>query len=236
MFERLRRLPPARRPTYFAIYPEWFPYLQSSGVLGPEIFRAHLGYNTICGEDDKVVYPAEWIDVTPADSVVLPHPELQGKTLRDAFDLAWLEDEKRHEWKPYGYEYDDKRSDWKRRPSVLFRDVLRQYSYADRPTRPVTDAGRTVFGWDRFRVGVVPGKDAVLVMRTDAWYANRLTVTVDGTSAGVWTVARSDTVWIEPSFRIRGDFIRRPRPVIEIRREDPKDGGDFAPFHYWIYQ
>jgi hypothetical protein len=236
MFERLRRLPPARRPTYFAIYPEWFPYLQSSGVLGPEIFRAHLGYNTICGGDDQVVYPAEWIDVTPADSVVLPHPELRGKTLRDTFDLAWLEDEKRHAWQPYGYDYDEKRADWKNHASLLVRDVLRQYSYADRPTRPVTDAGRKVFGWDRFRMAVVPGKEAVLIMRTDAWYANRLTVKVDGTTAGVWTVARSDTVWIEPSFRIRGDLIRRERPVIEIRREDPKDGGDFAPFHYWIYQ
>jgi len=236
MFERLRRLPPARRPTYFAIYPEWFPYLQSSGVLGAEIFRAHLNYNTICGEDDKVVYPAEWIDVTPADSVVLPHPEIQGKTLRDTFDLAWLEDEKRHGWTPYGYEYDDKRSDWKNHASVLLRDVLRQYSYADRPTRPVTDAGRKVFGWDRFRVRVVPGKDAVLIMRTDAWYANRLTVTVDGAAAGVWNVARSDTVWIEPSFRIPGGLIRRERPSIELRRQDPKDGGDFAPFHYWVYQ
>jgi len=236
MFERLRRLPPARRPTYFAIYPEWFPYLQSSGVLGPEIFRAHLGYNTICGEDDKVVYPATWIDVTPADSVVLPHPEIQGMKLRDTFDLAWLEDEKKHDWTPYGYEYDDKRSDWKSRPSVLFRDVLRQYSYADRPTRPVTDAGRKVFGWDRFRVRVVPGKDAVLIMRTDAWFTNRLTVSVDGAAAGVWSVARSDTVWIEPSFRIPGRLIRRERPTLELRREDPKDGGDFAPFHYWVYQ
>jgi len=236
MFERLRRLPPTRRPNYFAIYPEWFPYLQSSGVLGAEIFRAHLSYNTICGEDDKVVYPAEWIDVTPADSVVLPHPEIRGKTLRDTFDLAWLEDEKRHDWTPYGYEYDSKRSDWKDHASVLLRDVLRQYSYADRPTRPVTDAGRKVFGWDRFRVGVVPGKDAVLIMRTDAWYANRLTVTVDGAAAGVWNVARSDTVWIEPSFLIQGGLLRRERPMIELRRQDPKDGGDFAPFHYWVYQ
>lgn len=236
MFEKLRRLPPKRRPTYFAIYPEWFPYLQASGVLGPEAFRAHLGYNTICGEDDKVVYPANWIDVTPADSVVVPHPEIAGKRLRDTFDLAWLDDEKRHEWTPYGYEYDEKKADWSHTPSVLPRDVLRQYSYADRPTRPVTDAGRKVFGWDRFRMKVEEGRDAVLILRTDAWYPNRLTVSVDGAPAGVWTIARSETVWVEPSFVIPGRLIHRERPWIEVRRENPKDGGDYAPFHYWIYQ
>ena len=236
MFENLRRLPPKRLPTYFAIYPEWFPYLKSSGVLGPEAFRAHLSFNTICGEDDKVVYPAEWIDVTPADSVVGTHPEIAGKRLRDTFDLAWLEDEKRHRWTPYGYPYDEKRADWSNHPMVLLRDVLRQYSYADRPTRPVTDAGRTVFGWDRFRVRVTPGRDAVLILRTDAWYSNRLRVSVDGTPAGLWTIARSETAWVEPSFTIAGRWIRRDRPWIEIRRENPKDGGDYAPFHYWIYQ
>jgi len=236
MFEKLRRLPPRLLPTYFAIYPEWFPYLKSSGVLGPEAFRAHLGYNTICGGDDKVVYPAEWIDVTPADSVVLPHPEVAGKRVQDTFDLAWVEDEKRHDWKPYGYEYDETVGDWKTRSTVLLRDVLRQYTYADRPTRPVTDAGRKVFGWDRFRMKLQEGRDAVLILRTDAWYPNRLTVSVDGAPAGVWTIARSETVWVEPSFTIPGRMIRRERPWIEVRRENPKDGGDFAPFHYWIYQ
>ncbi len=236
MFEKLRRLPPARRPTYFAIYPEWFPYLQSSGVLGPEIFRAHLGYNTICGEDDQVAYPADWINVAPADSVVESHPEIAGKTLHDSIDLAWLDDERRHNWRPLGYEYDDKRSEWRSRPSVLLRDILRQYVYADRPTRPVTDAGRKVFGWERFRADLAPGKDAVVIMRTDAWYPNRLTVKVDGARAGVWAIARAETAWVEPSFVIPGRLIARGRPWLEIRREDPKDGGDYTPFHYWIYQ
>jgi hypothetical protein len=236
MFERLRRLPPPRLPTYFAIYPEWFPYLKSSGVLGPESFRAHLGFNTICGQDDKVVYPAEWIDVIPADSVILDHPEIRGAKRRDAFDLAWLEDEKRHGWKPYGYEFDETGSKWRNRPSVLLRDILRQYSYTDRPTRPIADAGRKVFGWERFRLRVEPGKDATLIMRTDAWYPNLLTVKVDGSVAGTWTIARSETAWVEPSFRIPGKLITRPRPEIEIRRQDPKDGSDYAPFHYWIYQ
>ncbi len=236
LFEKLRRLPPGRSPTYFAIYLEWFPYWKSSGVLGPEIFRAHLGYNTICGEDDKVVYPATWIDVTPSDRVVLPHPETLGMKLVDSLDLAWLEDERRHDWTAYGYEYEEKRARWANRATPLLRDVLRQYSYPDRPTRPVTDAGRKVLGWERFRIHAIPGRDLVLVMRTDAWYPNRLEVEIDGAAAGLWTIARSETAWVEPSFTVPGRLIRRGRPLVEVRREDPKDGGDYAPFHYWFYQ
>jgi len=236
LFEKLRRLPPGRIPTYFAIYPEWFPYLKSSGVLGPEIFRAHLGYNTICGEDTKVVYPAEWIDARPSDHVVLAHPETAGMKVSDTFDLAWLEDEQRHEWRPYGYEFDETKGTWRGRPSLLPRDVLRQYAYADRPTRPLTDGGRKIFGWEQFRMTLTPDKDAVLVMRTDAWYGNRIQVSVDGAPAGIWTIARAETCWVEPSFRIPGRLIRRSRPLLELKREDPKDGGDYAPFHYWAFQ
>ncbi len=236
MFEKLRRLPPRRLPTHFAVYPEWFPYLKASGVLGPEIFRAHLEYNTICGEDDKVVFPARWAQVLHADSLAIAHPEIAGATRRDTFDLAWLEDEKRHEWIAYGYEFDDKRSRWRDRPAVLLRDVLRQYAPSGGSAEPITDAGRKVFAWERFRVAAEPGRDAILIVRTDAWYPNRLTVMVDGKPAGIWTIARSETAWVEPSFRIPGTLLVRPRPQIEIRREDPKDGGDYAPFHYWVYQ
>jgi hypothetical protein len=76
----------------------------------------------------------------------------------------------------------------------------------------------------------------VLIVRTDAWFENRLTVTVDGAPAGTWTIARTETTWAEPSFRIPGRLIVRPRTTVEIHRADPKDGGDYAPFHYWVYQ
>jgi hypothetical protein len=52
----------------------------------------------------------------------------------------------------------------------------------------------------------------------------------------MWTIARSETAWVEPTFHIPGALIARGRPEIEIRREDPRDGGDYAPFHYWLYQ
>lgn len=110
------------------------------------------------------------------------------------------------------------------------------YVYADRPTRPMTDGGRIVYGEQRFRASVTPGRDATLVMRTDAWYASRLRVTVDGKPAGLWTIARSETAWVEPRFTLPGALVSRPRPEIRLEREKTGDGGNIAPFHIWIYQ
>jgi hypothetical protein len=220
LFEHLRRLPPDRLPTYFAIYPEWFPYWRESGILGPEAFRAHLGLNTIAGGSDMVVYPASWIDVRPTDAPVRMGGELEGKRLVDSIDLAWLEDERRH--------------DWRARPEA--KDVLRRYAFADVPTRPLTDAGRIVRGEERFRAHVIPGKDLVLVMRTDSWYPSRLDVSVDGKRAGIWSIALSETVWVEPRFTVPGSLLTRGRPEFAISRLGREEGQDYTPFHYWLYQ
>lgn len=222
LFEHLRRFPANRLPTYFAIYPGWFPYWEESGILGPEAFRAHLGINTITGGADMVVYPASWIDVKPTDRPALPHPELEGKRLVDSIDLGWLEDEARHEWTAT--------------PEAT--DVLRRYAYADVRTRPVTDAGRIVRKSERFRASVTPGRDLTLVMRTDAWYPTRLDVQVDGAAAGTWSISRSDSTWVEPTFTIPARLVQHPRPEIRLTRDESTDteGRDYAPFHYWFYQ
>jgi hypothetical protein len=222
LFEHLRRLPANRLPTYFAIYPGWFPYWEESGILGPEAYRAHLGINTITGGTDMVVYPASWIDVKPTDRPVLAHPEIEGKRLVDSIDLGWLEDEARHGWT----------SD----PEAT--DVLRRYAYADVRNRPLTDAGRIVRMSERYRASVTPGRDLTLVMRTDAWYPARLDVQVDGAPAGTWAIARSESAWVEPAFTIPARLIQSSRPEIRLEREEPTgaEGRDYAPFHYWLYQ
>jgi len=238
LFEHLRRLPPERLPTYFAIYPEWFPYWRESGLLGPEAYRAHLAFNTIAGGTDKVVYPASWIDVRGTDSPEIPAQELEGKRRVDSLDHAWLEDEHRHEW----------------RADPEAKDMLRQYVYADRPTRPLADGGRIIRGAEHFRASAIPGKDLVIVMRTDAWYPTRLHVAVDGQAAGVWDFALAETVWVEPRFMIPGRLITRERPEISLLREGYRprkkgqsdirepprgqdlEGRDYTPFHYWLYQ
>jgi hypothetical protein len=224
LFEYLRRMPPERLPTYFAIYPEWFPYWRESGILGPEAFHATLALNTICGGATKVVYPASWIDVRPTDRPALTHaPELAGKRPVDQIDHAWLEGERRHAW----------------RAEPEAKDVLRRYAYADVRTRPMTDAGRILRGGERFEATVTPGRDLVLVMRTDAWYPSRLRVEVDGKPAGIWNIAFSESVWVEPRITIPGALLTRSRPEFRITRDQAGEGGsarDYTPFHYWLFQ
>ena len=220
LFEHVRRQPPERTPTYFAVYPEWFPYWPESGILGPEAFRAHLALNTICGGTDMVVYPASWIDARAVDAPALPAPAAAKRRLVDSLDVAWLADERRHGWVA--------------EPEA--RDVLRMYSFEDRPTRPMTDGGRIVFGSFRLQVAAAPGRDLEVVMRTDAWYPSRLRVSVDGSPAGVWEIARSKTAWVEPRFTIPGSSVKGPRPELRFDREKTEEGGDIAPFHFWFYQ
>lgn len=229
LFEHLRRMPAERAPTYFAIYPSWFPHLGASGILGPEAYRAHLMVNTICGDADKVVYPASWVDARGADLPALHTEAIEGKRLVDSIDLAWLEDERRHEWGT----------------RLEARDVLRAYTYADRPSRPLTDGGRIIRDYqriggrivqniERFRATVSPGVDLLLIMRTDAWYGSRLLVSVDGHPAGEWTIPASQTAWVEPTFKVAGSYLIRGRPEFEISRDGSP--GNYAPFHYWFYQ
>jgi hypothetical protein len=241
LWETVRRLPPGDRPRYFAIYPEWFPNFTRSGFLGPPIFRARLELNTICGGDEKDIFPAVWAVAGASDAPVRSAPDLAGRRLVDSLDHAWLPDEARHEW----------------RVEPLLRDVLRTYSYAPRAGGPVSDGGRIVHGAERFRVRVIPGRDLELVMRTDAWYPVDLRVSVDGRPAGVWSIALSETAWVEPRFRVAGALLTRERPEFRIERVgyDPRafPGGrgaetapsgarpaeelqNYAPFHYWFYQ
>jgi hypothetical protein len=224
LFEHVRREPPSRLPTYFAIYPGWFPYWRESGILGPEAFRAHLGFNTICGGPDMMVYPASWVDVAATDRPLASAAALRGKRLVDSLDLAWLEDERRHEW----------------RADPEAKDVLRLYAFPDRPTRPLADGGRIVYGSERFRTSVDPGRDLTLILRTDAWYPSRIRVLVDGKAAGLWEIARSDTAWTEPVFTVPGRLMTRTRPEIALVREGGagtgSDGGNLAPFHLWMAQ
>ena len=83
---------------------------------------------------------------------------------------------------------------------------------------------------------VRPGRDLLLVMRTDAWYANRLRVSVDGKPAGTWNIARSESAWVEPRCTVPGALLRRARPEFRIDRIGTAGEENFAPFRYWFYQ
>ncbi len=226
LFEHTRRLPAHQLPTHFAVYPDWFDYWQESGIFGPEIYRAHLALNTICGGTDMVVYPALWSRLSPPDTPVQGAAELDTLHLTDSIDLAWLEDERRHEWSA----------------EPESKDILQRYRYADVPGVEVTDAGRIVRRAERFRATVTPGKDLFLVMRTDAWFSTSLHVMVDGKPAGLWSFALSETAWVEPRFRVEGRLLTRTRPEFVLVREETGAGGkdvsarNYSAYRFWLYQ
>jgi len=63
--ELIERLEPAERPTYLALYPNWFGAITSR--FGVEIDRVTLTDNLICAGPAKVIYRADWSALdTPA--------------------------------------------------------------------------------------------------------------------------------------------------------------------------
>jgi len=71
------------------------------------------------------------------------------------------------------------------------------------------------------------------------WYPNRLDVQIDGVPAGTWSIASSESAWVEPTFTIPARRIQSSRPEIRLTRDEAADAGaqrDYAPFHYWLYQ
>jgi hypothetical protein len=73
-------------------------------------------------------------------------------------------------------------------------------------------------------------------MRTDAWFPSRLRVSIDGKSAGTWEIPRSKTAWMEPRFTVPRTLVTRARTELRFDREQTNEGGDFAPFRFWLYQ
>lgn len=112
----------------------------------------------------------------------------------------------------------------------------------------MVDVGRVIVGGDTMFVDVTPGKDLYVVMRTfprqkvvqpsidgggwsDYAFANplRLSVLVNGVSAGVVTIAYSDKGFSDVAFSIPASLITSSRPEIAFM-------GDHIACCYWFFQ
>jgi hypothetical protein len=69
LFEWLEDLPPDRRPTHFAIFPSWFPYLRRTSLVGKKLEQFTLANNTISGSDVEGVFVADWDRTRGGDEV-----------------------------------------------------------------------------------------------------------------------------------------------------------------------
>jgi hypothetical protein len=177
--ELIERLSPAERPDVLALYPSWWPGL--ADVFGQRVDGVRIADNVICGDDEKVIYLADWSALAP------PNEVREGAI--DAVDVADLVDERAH-----AYEAPAPRGGWV---------IGRVLPLAD--GTPRFDAGRIVpegraesFA---LRAQAFEGATA-LVLRTDGGGEGALRVTVEREGAVVAVrdaliAARPDDRWQE---------------------------------------
>ncbi|HTF90898.1 MAG TPA: hypothetical protein VK843_20940 [Planctomycetota bacterium] len=220
LFEHARRAPLPRKPSYFAVYPGWFPGWKECGILNLELHRSHLELNTICAESDKIVFAAEWNGGGTPESATPIAPALPGRRLVDSLDAAWLPDEQAHDWSS----------------SPPARSVVQAYALGESSERQIVDGGRIVLESAQFRVAAEPASELEMAVRTDARFSSRLRVTVGYQTAGIWEIAKSETGWVEPRFTIPAALVTGSRIQIKLERELSEDGGCFSPFQFWFYQ
>ncbi len=85
--ELIERLTAEERPTYLALYPNWFGLITST--FGVELSRVTLTDNLICGGATKVIYRADW-------SALEASPFSTRTNLIDELDIADIVSEEEH--------------------------------------------------------------------------------------------------------------------------------------------
>ncbi len=223
LFEWLEDLPPDRRPTHFAIFPAWFPYLRHTSLIGEKLAQFTLGVNTISGSDVKSLYRADWsrVDGSDALSQRAELVTLWGFSVVDALDVADLPSQRAH-----GYAAFD-----------TWRDTLREFPVSDRPELRIIDGGRQPASGERFRLACRPGKPAVLVLRTEAYLGFALEVTVNGEDLGRWEIPRAPLAWTEAMFQVPDRVLTGRTARVELRRAAPAEGDfPYSTYHYWLLQ
>ncbi len=221
LFEWLQDLPERERPTHFAIFPDWFPYLRHTSLVGRKLVQFTLGVNTISGSDVKAVYLADWSHVEPSDRPAT-HWELVdvwGFSVSDALDVGDLASQSAH-----GYEAFD-----------TWRDGLREFPIEGQPERMVIDGGRFPTRGERFEMRCRPGVPAVLAMRTEPVRDVTLLVEVNGVDLGRWDLPRRSLVWSEPLFEVPDSVLTGETAAFRISLAGTDDH-PYSSYQYWLLQ
>lgn len=86
--ELLQRMPASERPTWLALYPNWFPGITSA--FGTEVERVTIEDNVICGGPTKIVYRA--------DFAALDRDQPPPGEVLDELDVADVVSEREHHY------------------------------------------------------------------------------------------------------------------------------------------
>ncbi len=225
LYEWLEKLPPGRRPTHFAIFPTWFPYLRHTSLVGRKLAQFTLGRNTISGSDVMGIYEADWSNVDRTGLPVLRQPliGLWGFRIVDALDASDLASERAH-----GYAAFD-----------TWRQSLREFPHAGRPGRFLIDGGNEPHRGERFTMKALSRRPGVLVLRTEAYREFALDVFVNGISVGTLKIAAHPLEWTEPFLELPDSVFTGSRARFELRlAPPPSDASEYryASYQYWLLQ
>jgi hypothetical protein len=214
--EGLERLPQDDLPRILAIYPNWLPFLVSSGIAKTAVFRAHLDLNIICGGSDKVVYVPDWSLLGSGHA--LPAFEAPtGLTLVDLLDVADLVSESDHSYRAMGT--------WRPEARVLTDSLGKQ----------IMDGGRRLFVGETMKVRCSPAKELLVLLRQDSDSAT-LGIQVDGRSIASATPRMARDGWAYASFRVPAELVRRQPINITMRLTSDPERKGYGSYHYWFLQ
>jgi hypothetical protein len=210
--ELLEHLPPRERPELLAIYPSWWDELPL--WFGTRLFEIPARGNVICGAPSVVVYRANW-DALDGSERPFRLPKL-GKVTAE-FDWADVTSERT--------------AAYRRAPALDGRVAFKVLPDPFEPSRDIFDAGRNSPEGTRetFTLsGIEPGRPLMLVVRAAPVADRDVPVSIDGVTAGVLHLPRTDG-WIEVSLPLE------PARGSEIRVE-LGESGERVLYHAWIVQ
>jgi hypothetical protein len=220
LYEAIESLPSASRPDYLCVFPSWYD---------PEFTALHTPVRslrpyrvTIAAGNPMVIYRADWSVAGRGDRPADPRAleAIAGFDMADRLDVADLASERSHR-------YSLRAVDGAYEPRLRVMPVRADSTL-------IADGGRVVSGSQSFRAALRPGRDALLVLRTDG--PARARILVDGRDAATLRApGATPGRWAEEVLRLPAALITRSDPTIEIRNEEPHYTG-FAAYSCWLYQ
>ncbi|HKQ71280.1 MAG TPA: hypothetical protein VJT73_18180 [Polyangiaceae bacterium] len=209
--ELLERVPAPDRPDVLAIYPSWWGDLPS--WFGRYLAEVPVRGNVICGGSEKVIYRADWHALGRGETPVTLRP---GEEIADELDIADLVSEGEH-----AYQFPH--------PSAGFVEMKVLPDPSD-PRSELFDAGRRIPSGrsEHFRLKLVPGKSARIVVRTAPERPTRVRVAIDGEAIGALEFVAAEG-WREGSIGIA-----RARASVDVTLTP--ESGDWVDHHLWAVQ
>lgn len=225
LYEKLRHLPAAERPEYFATYdtgpgPSMAP-LRDAGVLEQPAI-AVFEVKTPPDLRNLTAVPFHRFTISHADWSLAGNADAQpvAGQLKDYVNVADLASERAHE-----YQY------------LPAETGMQPWTVVARRDEVIT-SGRTIVGGEAFTVhDLTPGQPAVLTARSTIRGPHQVRVFVNGKVAGTWTREPQNGPWQHPEFTIPSRFVTGPDAHIELRRtQSLSPYPDYTSYGYWITQ